>query len=123
MRRLSCIAMLLGSIVATGCAAPGTAATTVSEPPTSVHAHAEPTVPSLQADKIAMLSNAFAAKRIGAFHYQVTRLGYEVLPGSRVWTIHYELGQAPDGRRPDPVRFDVLIDDRDGEVTYADVWP
>jgi hypothetical protein len=81
---------------------------------------AEPTVPTMQSSHVAMLSNAFAAKRIGAFNYQVTQLAYEVEPGSRRWTIHYELGPAPDGSKPDPAQFDVWVDDPTGKLSFAD---
>lgn len=81
---------------------------------------AEPTVPTMQSSHVAMLSNAFAAKRIGAFNYQVTSVVYEVEPGSRLWTLHYVLGPAPDGSQPDPAEFEVLVDDRNGQPRFAD---
>lgn len=81
---------------------------------------AEPTAPAMQSSHVAMLSNAFAAKRIGAFNYQVTSIVYEVEPGSRLWTLHYVLGPAPDGSQPDPAEFDVLVDDRNGQPRFAD---
>ena len=81
---------------------------------------ATPTAPRMQPGHVAMLSNAFAAKRIGAFHYQVTRIVYEDEPGSRLWTIHYLLGPAPDGRKPDPDVFEVLVDDRTGAARFPD---
>jgi hypothetical protein len=81
---------------------------------------AEPTAPRMQSSHVAMLSNAFAAKRIGAFDYHVTQLAYEVEPGSRRWTIHYELGPAPDGTQPDPAQFDVWVEDRTGKLSFAD---
>jgi hypothetical protein len=80
----------------------------------------KPTAPRMQPGHVAMLSNAFAAKRIGAFHYQVTRIVYEDEPGSRLWTIHYLLGPAPDGRKPDPDVFEVLVDDRTGAARFPD---
>lgn len=83
-------------------------------------ASVEPTAPRMQSSHVAMLSNAFAAKRIGAFDYRVTRVAYELEPGSRLWSIHYELGAAPDGSQPDPTQFDVLVDDRNGRIRFAD---
>jgi hypothetical protein len=92
----------------------------VSEAKSVTEAPREATAPSLQPGHVAMLSNAFAAKRIGAFHYQVTRIAYEDEPGSRLWTIHYVLGPAPDGRKPDPDAFEVQVDDRTGAVRFRD---
>lgn len=101
-------------------AAPDAEASSKAKPASAEDSTGQATVPRMQPSHVAMLSNAFAAKRIGAFNYQVTRLVYEVRPGSRLWTIHYALGAAPDGRKPDPAEFEVLVDDRTGKAAYAD---
>lgn len=120
MGRAAFVRIMLLGLVTSAVADDRAKGNAASEANSAVEAPKEATAPSMQPGHVAMLSNAFAAKRIGAFDYRVTRIVYENEPGSRLWTIHYVLGPAPDGRKPDPDVFEVLVDDRTGAARFPD---